>query len=159
MTRSRTLGVVIEQTREVPPAFRAGVVWGAIPWVAGFRESATWEEAVEALGQRMQSYGYDPVRMIVFESIEAAQVEGRRRLAAGDLLRSLGDSRARLPEILSGEETELDAADQEHLAALDRLIHAVRAVSNGSYDEASGTTTELGQSSENADLETEKEAW
>ncbi|MGF1473158.1 MAG: hypothetical protein ACFB50_15650 [Rubrobacteraceae bacterium] len=159
MSRSRTLGVVVEQTREVPPAFRAGVVWGAIPWITGFQESASWEEAVEALGQRMQSYGYDPVKMIVFESVEAAQAEGRRREAAGDLLRSLEHSRTRLPEILAGEETEPDAADREHLAALDALIQALQEVSNGSYDEASSSVHELGRGKGNTDPETEKEAW
>ena len=137
MTRSRTsrtLGVVVEKTREVPPAFRAGVVWGAIPWLAGLHEATTWEEAVEALGQRMQSYGYDPVRMILFDSVEEAQAEGRRRLAASDLLRPLEDARAKLPEVLAGEGHDADAHDRQVLTALDNVIRAVRLVSSSSYD-------------------------
>ena len=79
------------------------MVWGAIPWVAGFKEASTPEEAVMALRDRMESYGYDPVRIVAFDSVEDAQAEGRRRLAATDLLRPLEDTRAKLPDLLAGE--------------------------------------------------------
>lgn len=141
MSKSVTLGLVVEKTREVPPAFRAEIVWGAIPWLAGFREASSWEEAVDALEERMHRYGYDWVSMIFFESVEAAKVERRRRDAAKELLDVLEEANAKLPEMLAGE-GPLTEIDQMYLDALDSLMWAMRTVYCGLYDRVTGRELE-----------------
>ncbi len=133
MGKTRTLGVVVEKISDDPPAFRAGAVWGAIPWVAGVEEGATPEQAVAALEARMRYLGREAVA-VVFDTLEEAQTEGRRRLAAEDLLRSLEPARARLSEVLAGEDAEPDDRDRRALAELDGAIRAVADVAAGSYD-------------------------
>ena len=156
MSKSITLGVVVEKTREVPPAFRASIVWGAIPWLAGFREAATWEEAVDSLEERMQRYGYEFVRMVFFDSVEAARAEGRRRSEAKELLDLLEDAQAKLPEILAGEEKSPNEADQMYLEALDSVMWAVRTVYCGFYDRVTGREPDAQRDPELTDPEAEE---
>ncbi len=131
---TRTIGVVVERIREDPPAFRAGVVWGAIPWVAGVEQGETPEQAVAALEERMRHLGREAVA-VVFDTVEDAQREGRRRLAAEDLLRTLAPARERLSEVLAVEGAAPDDRDREAFADLNRAILAVRAVADGTYDD------------------------
>jgi len=135
MKTPKTLGVVIDRIRDDPPVYRVGVVWGTIPWVAGVEEGVTPDAAVAALERRMRRLGYEP-SVVVFETLEEAQAEGRRRLAVEDLSRDLDRARAKLPEILAGEGGEPDARDQQTMAGLDRAARAAMEVSEGCYDAA-----------------------
>lgn len=134
MPKPKTLGVLVEKIREHPPTFSAGVVWGAMPFLTGLEEGATPEAAVAALEGAVRRLGYDPT-VVVFDTLQDAQAEGRRRLAAEDLSRSLDHARTRLPEVLAGEDAEPDDRDREAIDDLDRAIRAVRAVATGVYDE------------------------
>lgn len=118
--------------------YRAWPVWGLLPWISS-PAALTPDEAVHALEERLKDLGYEP-EIVVFDTLEAAQAEGRRRLAAEDLLRGLEHARMRLPEILAGEGGEPDAHDQEALRSLDEAARAVRAVAAGLYD---GEKTEI----------------
>lgn len=135
MKTPKTLGVVVDRIGDDPPVYRAGVVWGAIPWVTGVEEGATPEAAVAALERRMRWLGYE-TSIVVFETLEEAQTEGRRRLAAEDLFGTLELARAKLPEVLAGEGGEPDARDQETMVGLDDAARAAKAVSAGRYDAA-----------------------
>ena len=156
MSKSVTLGVVVEKTREAPPAYRAEIVWGAIPWLAGYREAATWEEAVDALEVRMQRYGYEFVSLVFFESVEAARTERRRRAEAKKLLDVLEDAQTKLPEMLAGEGNSPTETDQMYLEALDSIEWAVRTVYCGLYDRVTGREPE--QEPEPANPESEEVA-
>lgn len=141
MSKSVTLGVVVEKTREVPPAFRAAIVWGAIPWLADYREAPTLEDAIGSLEERMYRYGYEFVSMVFFDSVKAAKMERRRRDAAKELLDALEDANAKLPEMLAGV-GPLTETDQMYLDDLDNLTWAVRTVYCGLYDRVTGRKSE-----------------
>lgn len=133
MPKPKTLGVLVERTGDDPPTFSAGVVWGAMPFLTGLEEGATPEAAVAALAGSVRRLGYEPT-VVVFDTLEAAQAEGRRRVAAEDLLRSPLFARAKLRELLAGEDREPDGRDHRVLDELDGVLRAVRAVANSAYD-------------------------
>lgn len=140
--KKRVVGVTVkpepadtgqETTPEGARRYRAWPVWGLLPWITSAAAAPTPDEAVHAFEERLRDLGYDP-EIVVFDTLEAAQAEGRRRLAAEDLLRTLEHARARLPEVLAGEGGEPDARDQEALRSLGEAARAVRAVTEGLYD-------------------------
>ena len=134
MSRTKTLGVLVERVPGDPPTFSAGVVWGAAPFLSGVEQGATPEAAVAALKGSLRRLYHEPA-VVVFDTMEAAQAEGRRRLAAEDLVRYLELARAKLPEVLAGETGDPDARDREVLDGLDRTLVAVRSVASGGYDQ------------------------
>ncbi|QIN81080.1 hypothetical protein GBA65_21830 (plasmid) [Rubrobacter marinus] len=133
MSKPKTLGVLVHKIHGDPPNFSAGVVWGAMPFLMGVEQGATPEAAVAALEASFRRLGYEPA-VVLFDKLEDAQAEGRRMLAAEDLVRHLELARAKLPEVLAGEEGTPDARDGEVLDHLDRTFGAVRSVANGAYD-------------------------
>lgn len=133
MKGPKTLGVLVEKVPGDPPTCSAGVVWGAMPFLIGVEEGATPEAAVAALEESVRSLGYEPT-VLVFDTLEDAQAEDRRRLAAKDILRSLRFAASKLPELLAGEGAEPDDRDCEVLDGLERAHGAARAVANSVYD-------------------------
>ena len=133
MSKHKTLGVLVEKRTDQPPTYSAGVVWGAMPFLVGVAEGPTPEAAVAALEGSVRRLGYVPT-VVVFDTLQAAQAEGRRRLAAEDLLRSLDFAASRLPELLAGDDATLDAGDREILGGLNRAVAAAHAVTNSAYD-------------------------
>lgn len=133
MSRPKTLGGLVERVPGDPHTFSAGVVWGGMPFLTGVERGATPEAAVRALEGGLRRLGYEPT-VAVFDNLEDAQAEGRRRLAAEDLVRHLELARAKLPEVLAGEAGDTDARDREVLDGLDRTLVAVRSVADGGYD-------------------------
>ncbi len=133
MSKHKTLGVLVEKRADQPPTYSAGVVWGAMPFLAGVEEGPTTEAAVAALEGAVRRIGYDPT-VVVFATLEAAQAEGRRRLVAEDLLHHLDIARRRLPELLAGEGADPDERDREVLDNLNSAVRAVRAVADSAYD-------------------------
>ncbi len=125
--------MLVERVACEPPTFTAGVVWGGLPFLTRVERGPTPEAAVAALEGGFRRLGYEPT-VVVFDNLEDAQAEGRRRLAAEDLMRHLELARAKLPEVLAGEEGDPDVRDREVLADLDRALGAVRSVANGDYD-------------------------
>ena len=134
MSRTKTLGVLVERVPGDPPTFSAGVVWGAAPFLSGVEQGATPEAAVAALKGSLRRLYHEPA-VVVFDTMEAAQAEGRRRLAAEDLLQHLDLAAARLPGLLAGGGGDADERDRGALDGLDRAVRAVRAVADGAYDD------------------------
>lgn len=133
MSKPKTLGVLVEKVPGVPAAYRAGIVWGAMPFLVGVEEGPTPEAAVAALKGALRRLGYDPT-VIVFHTLEAAQAEGRRRLAAENLSRWFEHIRAALPEVLAGEDADPDERDRRVLDDLNSAARAVQAVAASTYD-------------------------
>ena len=134
MSKRRTFGLLVQKRSDQPPTFSAGVVWGAMPFLTGVEEGPTPEAAVAALEGAVRRLGYDPT-VLVFDTLEAAQAEGRRRIGAEDVLHHLHLAAGRLPELLAGEGDAADERDRQVLEGLDRAIRAIRAVAESAYDE------------------------
>ena len=133
MTTQRTLGVLVRKVDDEPATYSAGVVWGAMPFLVGVEEGPTPGAAVATVDGAIRRLGYDPT-VVVFDSLEAAQAEGRRRLAAEDLMRSLDFAASRLPELLAGQRGTLDDRDRELLGGLNLAVAAACDVANSAYD-------------------------
>lgn len=89
--------------------YTAGVVSGALSYVAAGCAGPTREEALSAVAARLTELGYD-AEISAHDSSQAAQNEVRRRQAAEDLLRCLAPPYAsRLAELLPHRPDAIEA--------------------------------------------------
>lgn len=120
--RKKAPVVVVVSGPNPSGTFTAGPVSGVLPLVAGQTRGATREEALDALKAGLARLGYH-AEPAVYDDIEAAQAEVRRRRIARELLAEISPIRGRLADVLP-ERPDL-------LEALDAVAGALSAASSG----------------------------
>lgn len=120
--RKKAPVVVVVSDPDPYGTFTAGPVSGALSFVIGQARGATREEAVGAVKAGLARLGYH-AEPAVYDDIEAAQAEVRRRRIAADLFAEISPTRGRLADVLPGR--------PDLLEALDAVAGALSAASSG----------------------------